>query len=167
MSFSAIISIEIAVGILAIGFLFYFAKNKATRRTEMRNIILQEQASSFGNAVWFPVRYSSRKRFHSIWKFFVWETGGVMFLDKGSIFFFPENQINHPLVFNLSSSEAYLNWVGIKMWPNGFLYWFSIMSDNETHYFTSETRTFIFTSKWTTEDIYNKLQEYTNKIKSA
>ena len=162
-----IIFTELAVGILVIGLFLYFVKNKATQRAKMREAILQKQASSFGNATWFPVRYSSHKYFQSIWKFFAWENSGVMFLDEGSIFFIPESQITPSLNFDLNSSKTFVNWLGMKLWPNGFVYWFSIKSNGETHYFTSETGTFIFTSQKTTKDIYNKLQEYIGKINRA
>jgi hypothetical protein len=155
-----IIFIEIAVGVLVAGLAVYFFKNKASMRSKMRAEIIQRRAASFGNAVWFPIRYSSDKYFQRIWKFLVWEKSGILFLDKGSIFFVSEDQIDQSLVINLTSSETYLNWVGMKLWPNGLLYWFSTVSNGETHYFTSETGTFIFTSRMTTERVYNKLREY-------
>jgi hypothetical protein len=165
--FFLMISLEIAVSILAIGLLAYFFKRKASRRSKMRNEILQQRASSFGNAVWLPIRYSSQEYFQKIWKFSVWEKSGVLFLDKGSIFFVSDEQIDQSLVLNPNSSETPLHWVGMKLWPNGFMYWFCAVSNDETHYFTSETGTFIFISSKTTESVYHRMIEYAVHAQSA
>ena len=165
--FFLMIFLEIAACILAIGLLAYFFKRKASMRSKLRDQILQKRASSFGNSVWLPIRYSSQKYFQKIWKFSVWEKSGVLFLEKGSIFFVSDEQMDQSLVLSLNSSETFLNWVGMKLWPNGFVNWFSAVSNGETHYFTSETGTFIFTSRKTTESVYNKLQEYADQAKSG
>src|SRR6185503_12174099 len=96
--FFLMIFLEIAVFILAIGLLAYFFKRKASMRSKLRNLILQKRASSFGNAVWLPIRYSSQKYFQKIWKFSVWEKSGVLFLEKGSIFFVSDEQMDQSLV---------------------------------------------------------------------
>ncbi len=165
--FFLMISLEIAVSALAIALLSYFFKMKASRRSKMRNEILQKRASSLEDTVWLPIRYSSQKYFQKIWKFLIWEKSGVLFLDKGAIYFVADDQIDQPLVLHPNSSETFLNWVGVKLWPNGFVYWFSAVSNGETHYFTAETGSFIFTSKKTTESVYNTLREYIVQNKSA
>ena len=165
--FLLMIALEIAVAVLVVGLLAIFFKMKANRRSKMRDKILQKRASSFGNAIWLPIRYSSQSYFQKAWKSFVWEKSGVLFFDRGSIFFVSDEHIDQSLILDSKSSETSLNWVGRKFWPNGFMYWFSVVSNGETHYFTSETGTLTFESRKTTERVYNRLREYVAKQKSA
>jgi hypothetical protein len=165
--FLLMIFLAIAVSILAIGLLALLFKNRAHRRSKRRNEILQKRASSSDAAVWIPIRYSSQRYFQRMWKFWVWEKSGVLFLDKGSIFFVSDEQIDQSLVLTPNPSESNLNWVGAKFWPNGFVHWFTVVANGETHYFTSETGTFIFTSRKSTESVYNQLREHAEQAKSA
>ena len=65
---------------------------------------------------------------------------------------------DHALAFDRSTSQV--SSVGRRFWPNGALSWISITKSGQKHYFSSETGTWVFGSKRTTEELYEKINEH-------
>ncbi len=160
----------IALGIAAlyftgVGLFLCYAKLESDKRHKLQERILRNQQSSFKTAISYPIRYSSHRHFHKMLRLFAWEQSGLMFLVNGYAYFVLSGQMDSPLAFDLNSSQITIKWVNRSLYD--VLSWFSIEANGETHYFTSETGTFVFTSKEATANIYNRLMQYATKTKSA
>jgi len=58
-------------------------------------------------------------------------------------------------IFDISNSN--ITWIGKDWFRNGVLSWLEITHQNEKHYFSSETGTWVFGSEMTTHHIYDEL----------
>ena len=150
----------IALVYLPLLLIIYYAKNQARERKRIQNELIQDNRDILNTGRWFPVKYASQKRFNKLLKFFPWEATGILFIDHSRIIFFSSHLLWKNLQFEIPVHDAKIRLIGKKVWPNGFLSWIAVNLPTGTHYFTSETGTFIMGSKKATENLYNTLVNF-------
>lgn len=135
------------------------ARSAARRR--IRDIELLRHKLTQGEGVTWsvPVRYASPRRFRSWWKFFPWEGHGLLCVRQPDLLFFGCSKARCCIRFTVPRDEVRVQWIGRKFWPNGAISWFTLSANEQSHYFTSDTGTWVFGSKRTTEDIFQKLSK--------
>ncbi|MBD3285433.1 hypothetical protein GF359_03330 [candidate division WOR-3 bacterium] len=153
--------IIIGAVIVLIAPIFIVAGVSSARRKKFRQMIIETKQDILRRGKYFPVRYASSKKYHSFFKFFPWETSGVIYADEREIIFFAakiKGEQNVELHFR--RGDFTVEYVGTEnFFTNGFVTWFCIKTYEDKHYFTSETGATIFGSGTSTRDIYNGLLE--------
>ena len=105
----------------------------------------------------FPVQYSSNKRFKKYLKLLPWEATGILQIRDTKIIYFGELSNGKYIEFLFDISNSNITWIGKDWFRNGVLSWLEITHQNEKHYFSSETGTWVFGSEMTTHHIYDEL----------
>jgi hypothetical protein len=176
------IIIVILATIVVFILLSYRRANHRAARSSWLNVLNDIRNSIGETIIWdVPVRYSSSNYFSLFWKFLVFEGSGLLCqLENQLVFigyFHDRQRIQKDVnsfapfcIYDVNSDQKVrytfdledmeLEWVGRRLWVNGGASWFSLSSQNETHYFTSDNGNyFIFGSKSLTNKIYRRLVE--------
>ena len=160
-SAQSIITIIIVLVVIAIflspfiglfGYIFY----QNSKRRRIRERILASRRDVIGNYPWFPVRYAAQPRFDAFWKFFPWDTVGVVVMAPGSVLFLGESLSGTPITLQFTPGNSRLAWLGKCPWPNGAVSWFQFQAADGKHYFSSETGVLVFGSHASTKAIFDE-----------
>lgn len=133
----------------------------AWKNSQKRDKALQHKLKRYSDKKAFPIRYASQSRFRKFWKFFPWESSGVLIIEDGCI----KCDLSPQVAGSTSSLEfkidnISINWFGNKSWvKNSLASWFIVKDKSDhKHYFTSETGTFIFGSHKSTKEILKEIK---------
>ncbi|MBN2378940.1 hypothetical protein JXM67_03970 [candidate division WOR-3 bacterium] len=145
--------------IVAVAPIFIIAGVSSARRKKFQRMIAETKQDILNRGQYYPVRYASSKKYHRFFKFFPWETAGVIFADETQIIFFAakikgERNVEH----RFRRGDFRLEYLGTEnVFINGFITWFVIETYDDKYYFTSETGTTIFGSRSSTRNVYDGL----------
>lgn len=150
-------SLGLIAGLIPSFFIIIHARKKSKERDKA----LRLKLNKYIGKTTFPIRYASQKRFSKFWKFFPWDSSGVLVVDGNIIrcdLSAPPGGIRS---IELELKDISPLWLGRKHWfKNSVASWFVIEDHLEQkHYFTSETGTYIFGSKRTTKEILEELKK--------
>ena len=147
----------IIIGLSPTIVILMYAQSKAKQREAVRNKILVTKPISSSQGISFPVRYSSENRFRKFLKFAPWEATGILQIRDTKIIYFGEFSNGKYIEFEFNIVNSNITWIGKNWFRNGALSWLEISHQNEKHYFSSETGTWVFGSEMTTHHIYDAL----------
>jgi hypothetical protein len=152
-----IIALLIFLGILLIPFLLFFVYvfYQNSKRKGIRQRTTASYAHMIGNSRTVPVRYASETRFRSWFKVFPWEGAGLLVPANGVVTFVGEQLNSTPLNLQFAPNGSQATWLGKCPWPNGAVSWFSLETQGQKHYFTSETGAFVFGSHTSTRAAFD------------
>jgi hypothetical protein len=155
-----VVTFIIAIALSPVVIIYAYAFYQNSRRKKIFARLLATRAELIGNNRWFPVRYASQKRFDAMFKVFPWEGSGIIVIAPTSILFLGETWSGAPLTFQFAPSNSRINWLGKCPWPNGAVSWIRFDTDQEKHYFSSETGVLIFGSHGGTKAIYDEANRH-------
>jgi hypothetical protein len=148
--------VAIAVGLSPVIALWIYIFYQNGKRKRIRARVLAARADVIGNKHWLPARYASAPRFDSFFKILPWEGAGILVMAPGSVLFLGETNSGTPLTLQFAPGNSRLNWLGKCPFPNGAVSWCSFDTQNEKHYFSSETGILIFGSHNSTKALYDQ-----------
>jgi hypothetical protein len=137
------------------------ARSAARRRSKEIEQLLVKVTQGEGLTWSAPVRYASLRRFSSWWKFFPWEGHGLLCVRQSELLFLGHSKARRDIRLTVPRGEVRLQWIGQDFWRNGALSWFTLSANEDSHCFTSDTGTWVFGSKRTTEHIFQQLSKIT------
>ena len=146
------------IGVLGIAMILV-ARNAARRRSKDIEQLRVKVTEAEGITWSTPVRYASARWFRSFWKSLPWEGHGLLCVRQSDLLFFGYSKARCEITLRVPRDEVCLQWIGRKLWPNFFISWFKLSANEQTHYLTSDTGTFVFGSKRTTDEILQKLSK--------
>ena len=137
------------------------ASISSAKRKKFQRMIAETKSDLLSRGRHFPVRYASSRKYHRFFKFYPWETTGVIYADdKEIIFYAAKIQGERNVELHFRRGEVSMQYVGTEnFFTNGFTEWFFLKTYDEKHYFTSETGATIFKSGSSTREIFNGLHE--------
>lgn len=139
-----------------------YAVSMTTDRKKLYNKLKSNNQELLSQGDWYPVRYSSEKKFHSWFKIFPWETAGILYIGNDKIIFLSEIFSYKQIEIELNPEDARVKWLG-RRFINGATSWLELATSVQKHYFSSETGALVFGSKSTTKEIYQRLKETLKK----
>jgi len=134
----------------------------AKKRKKTQDNILEEYGHNFDRNKCFRVRYASECRVHKMCKLFPWEATGILFLEEDKVICVMECDSGERVNLEFKREGTAIKWIGRKLWPYS-ISWFVLNLSGTNYYFTSETGRYVFGSKNTTEDIFEKLSKIFNQ----
>ena len=137
-------------------FIYVFFQN--SKRKSIRARDLSQYGHVIGTSNPIPVRYASEPRFKAFFKIFPWEGAGLLVPSNGVVTFVGEMNNGTPLNLQFTRNDSVLQWLGKCPFPNGAVSWFSIDTQGQKHYFSSETGAFVFGSNKSTKDAFDYAQ---------
>jgi hypothetical protein len=159
-SLVAIIALLFFLGLMLVPFVafFIYVFFQNSKRKSIRARAQTQYGHVIGNSNAVPVRYCSEPRFRTWFKIFPWEGAGLLVSANGVVTFVGEKNDGTPLNLQFARDSSVLQWMGKCPWPNGAVSWFSIDSQGQKHYFTSETGPFVFGSHNSTKAAFDQSQ---------
>ena len=133
---------------------------KARRRRRLFERLRVEHAASMKGAVVLNARYASERRFRRVFKMFPWEMAGILIVQEHGIDAHLATE-NGKRRVSLSFRPALhtIEWKKADYFRNGFISWLVVTGSNdERHYFTSETGATIFRSTQRNVDLIEQIQ---------
>ena len=159
-SLVAIIALLFFLGLMLVPFVafFIYVFFQNSKRKNIRTRAQTQYGHVIGNSNAAPVRYCSEPRFRTWFKIFPWEGAGLLVSANGVVTFVGEKNDGTPLNLQFARDSSVLQWMGKCPWPNGAVSWFSIDTQGQKHYFTSETGPFVFGSNKSTREAFDQSQ---------
>ena len=156
----SIVAALLLLGLLLVPFLafivYVFLQNSKRKSIRERALAQYGHVTGLNHAI--PVRYASEPRFRAFFKIFPWEGAGLFVPANGVVTFVGEKNNGTPLNLQFARDSSVLQWLGKCPFPNGAVSWFSIDTQGQKHYFSSETGPFVFGSNKSTKEAFDQAQ---------
>ena len=154
----ALLTVLFFLGVFLIPFIafFIYVFFQNSKRKSIRARAQAQYGHMIGSSIAVPVRYCSEPRFKTWFKIFPWEGAGLLVPSNGVVTFVGEKNNGTPLNVQFARDSSVVQWLGKCPWPNGAVSWFSVDTQGQKHYFTSETGAFVFGSDKSTREAYDQ-----------
>jgi hypothetical protein len=143
--------------VIPLTIIIVYARSKYKERQQLYREIYNDKKEILLKNRWYPVKYATEERFAKIWKILPQEGSGIMCLLEDKILFWGKNLKKESVELEFPIAEIEIKWLGKEFFKNGAMNWIIVDYQGQKYYFTSETGTFIFGTKETTEKIYKEL----------